>query len=64
MKMNRKKHILMTVSALFFLGLIVAKPDFYPKENDPCEGSNRDKIVCEMKLKLNQENTGIVYQVE
>lgn len=54
----------MTVSALFFLGLIVAKPDFYPKGNDPCEGSNRDKIVCEMKLKLNQENTGIVYQVE
>lgn len=50
--MEIKKHYFMTCAALFFLGLIVAKPGstFYPadKENRHCKVV-KGKLDCEVR---------------
>ncbi len=49
--MNLKKHYFMTLTALFFLGLIVAKPgeSFTPSEKQrECKWS-KGKLECESK---------------
>lgn len=50
--MNLKKHYFMTVTALFFLGMIVAKPGetFTPKDEQTRECKwTKGKMECEYK---------------
>lgn len=65
--MDLKKHYFMTIAALFFLGLIVAKPGaaFYPvKEERDCK-MVKARMQCEYKsqeYKLNYPAIHYQYQ--
>jgi hypothetical protein len=65
--MDIKKHYFMTCAALFFLGLIVAKPgsSFYPaKETRDCKLA-KGKLDCEVKTveyKINHPTIRYEYQ--
>jgi hypothetical protein len=66
--MEIKKHYFMTCAALFFLGLIVAKPgtSFYPapKEHRDCR-LVKGKLDCEVKTveyKINHPPIHYEYQ--
>ena len=65
--MNIKKHFFMTLAALFFLGLIVAKPGetFYPaKEIRECK-LLKGKMSCADKSLEYQINYSVIqYQYE
>lgn len=60
--MNLKKHYLMTVSALFFLGLIVAKPgdSFTPSEEERVCRRDTENLECEKKLLEYEINNPVV----
>lgn len=60
--MDLKKHYLMTFSALFFLGLIVAKPGdtFSPNKDERVCNWAKGKLECEKKLKEYDINNPVV----
>lgn len=65
--MNQKKHYFMTFSALFFLGLIVAKPgeSFTPTEKQRECKWEKGKMECETKIPEYQLNySAIRYQYQ
>lgn len=62
--MDIKKHFFMTFAALFFLGLIVAKPsdNFYPnKENRECR-LVKAKLHCEERQEYRLNYSVIHYE--
>lgn len=64
--MNLKKHYLMTGLALFFLGIIIAKPgeSFQPKEKRICR-FEKTRMTCETKNPVYKlDDKGIYYQYE
>jgi uncharacterized protein (UPF0179 family) len=67
MTMNIRKHFFMTFAALFFLGLIVAKPGetFYPaKEMRDCK-LDKGKMTCVEKGQEYRINYSVIqYQFE
>lgn len=60
--MNLKKHYFMTVSALFFLGLIVSKPgDTFTSHEAPRECRwTKGKMKCEFRNLEYQINHSVV----
>lgn len=61
--MELRKHYFMTCAALFFLGIIVAKPgsSFYPaKENRECK-LTKGKMECIYKNQEYKMNDSIRY---
>lgn len=60
--MNLKRHYFMTFSALFFLGLIVAKPgeSFTPTEEKRVCNWSKGKLECEKKYPEYEINHPVV----
>ena len=61
--MNVKKHFFMTISALFFLGVIVAKPgdNFYPKKKEPECKLVKAKMHCEERDQEYRLNYSVIH---
>lgn len=65
--MEIKKHYFMTCAALFFLGLIVAKPgsSFYPAKEDRDCKFLKGKMNCEVKtVEYNMNHQTVHYQYQ
>ena len=61
--MNVKKHFVMTFSALFFLGLIVAKPGdtFYPEKKEPQCKLAQAKSNCKERAQEYRLNYSVIH---
>lgn len=66
--MGRKRHYFMTCAALFFLGIIIARPGstFYPREEKiECKASKMKSFDCHKKVTEYKLNTqGIRYEYQ